>query len=260
MTLTAVRTEADARRHVTRIRLTASIVRENLPKLWRLIEEAKNGGDDRLLGYASWTAYVTDVFSDEPMRLPREERQQLVSMLAGEGMSTRAIAPIVGVDNKTVHNDLKRVAVVENSTPAGPSIIAPADPAVIEALDAIDQDVADSLDNDAPSPAWPDHVNLATGELPDEPATVTETHTVKVVTGLDGKSYTQTAPSAPRRSSIIDAARNAGWELRKAVERLERIQNDDRFTKNKVEILAALQPHLDFASEAISGLNDTTSN
>ena len=39
------------------------------------------------------------------MRLPREERQQLVAMLAGEGMSTRAIAPIVGVSIGTVHSD-----------------------------------------------------------------------------------------------------------------------------------------------------------
>jgi IS30 family transposase len=48
-------------------------------------------------------------------RLARGERQEMVAMLSAEGMSTRAIAPIVGVDNKTVHNDLRRV---ENSTPA----------------------------------------------------------------------------------------------------------------------------------------------
>lgn len=75
-----------------------------------------------------------------------------------------------------------------------------------------------------------------------------------VVTGLDGKEYKRPDPAAPRRGSLIDDARNAGWQLRKAVERLERIQEDDRFTKNKVEILAALQPHLDFANEVISDL------
>jgi transposase len=40
------------------------------------------------------------------MRLPREERQQLVAMLAGEEMSTRAIARIVGVSNFTVWKDI----------------------------------------------------------------------------------------------------------------------------------------------------------
>jgi len=65
---------------------------------------------------------------------------------------------------------------------------------------------------------------------------------------------TTDAPTAPRRTSIIDSARTAGWELRKAVERLERITSDDRFTKNKVEIMAALQPHLDFANEVFADL------
>jgi len=41
------------------------------------------------------------------MRLGRDERQQLVGYLAGEGLSTRAIAPIVGVDRKTVDRDIR---------------------------------------------------------------------------------------------------------------------------------------------------------
>jgi hypothetical protein len=92
-----------------------------------------------------------------------------------------------------------------------------------------------------------------TGEVI-EPTTVTETHTVKTVTGLDGKTYKTPEPKQERRASIIDAARTAGWELRKAVERLERIKSDDRFTKNEVEIMAALQPHLDFATEVFADL------
>jgi hypothetical protein len=55
------------------------------------------------------------------MRLERDVRQELVAELHAQGMSTRAIAPIVGVDNKTVHNDIKRIAGVENSTPEHPA-------------------------------------------------------------------------------------------------------------------------------------------
>lgn len=49
------------------------------------------------------------------MRLARGERQEMVQMLSAEGMSTRAIAPIVGADHVTVSRDL---AGVSNATPA----------------------------------------------------------------------------------------------------------------------------------------------
>lgn len=52
----------------------------------------------------------------------------VVSMLASEGMSTRAIAPIVGVSNMTISNDL---AGVKTFTP---------DPAP----DVFDRDVAEA--------------------------------------------------------------------------------------------------------------------
>ncbi|RKW69840.1 hypothetical protein DWQ67_10170 [Galactobacter caseinivorans] len=40
---------------------------------------------------------VKIVLESESMRLARDERQDMVRMLADEGVSTRAIAPIVGV-------------------------------------------------------------------------------------------------------------------------------------------------------------------
>ena len=43
------------------------------------------------------------------MRLERDARQELVAELAAEGMSTRAIAPIVGVTHKTIVKDLQVV-------------------------------------------------------------------------------------------------------------------------------------------------------
>ncbi len=47
--------------------------------------------------------------------LPAMERRDLVAWLSGQGMSTRAIAPIVGVSKDTVHRD---IAGVSNETPA----------------------------------------------------------------------------------------------------------------------------------------------
>lgn len=69
--------------------------------------EAKAGNAHLALGYASWTAYLSEVLGEEPMRLARGERQEMVQMLSAEGMSTRAIAPIVGASNFTVSKDLQ---------------------------------------------------------------------------------------------------------------------------------------------------------
>lgn len=50
------------------------------------------------------------------VRWCRPHRREVVAWLSGEGMSTRAIAPIVGADHVTVSRDLK--AGVANETPA----------------------------------------------------------------------------------------------------------------------------------------------
>lgn len=242
----ALLSAGDAQRLTQRIKLVASSVRDGLYKLRNLVDEARRSNAWQVLGFRSWTEYLADTLGSEPMRLARAERQELVAYLAGEGMSTRAIAPIVGVDQKTVSNDLRRE---ENSSP----VEQPVSVSVVPPVRGDDgQDAATGpVEGETPDPVA---VNPLTGEVIDGPVTVTETHTIKTVTGLDGKTYTKPEPHQPRRGSIIDDARNAGWQLRKAVERLERIHQDDRFSKNKAEILAALQPHLDFANEVISDL------
>lgn len=58
------------------------------------------------LGYASWGDYIKGEFNHAPLSLPREERKAVVSLLRGQGMSTRAIAPVIGVDKDTVRRDL----------------------------------------------------------------------------------------------------------------------------------------------------------
>lgn len=80
------------------------------------------------------------MLGDAPLQPERDARQELVAELSAAGMSTRAIAPIVGVDNKTVHNDLKRMAPVSNDTPEP----APADPEVVIHVDAATGEVIES--------------------------------------------------------------------------------------------------------------------
>ncbi len=98
----------DARRLTERIRLAATNYTDAKEKVLALVDEAKVGGAHIALGYKSWTAYLSDVLSDEPLRLARDERRELVGKLADEGMSTRAIAPIVGAHHSTIAADLDR--------------------------------------------------------------------------------------------------------------------------------------------------------
>lgn len=98
-------TEQDARRLTERIRLTALTYTEAKAKLLDLVQEAKECGAHEVLGYSSWQAYLSDVLGEEPMRLARDERQEMVKVLSSEGMSTRAIAPIVGASVGQVHAD-----------------------------------------------------------------------------------------------------------------------------------------------------------
>lgn len=100
-------TRDQAERLTERIRLTATSFMETRDKLARLIREAQDGEAHKALGIASWTEYVSQVFSDTPlMQLTRDQRRELVSELADEGMSTRAIAPIVGASHMSVARDL----------------------------------------------------------------------------------------------------------------------------------------------------------
>lgn len=96
----------DAYRLTQRIRTATSGAREAMETLSVLVEEARAGGAHAAMGFASWTDYLSSTLGASPMRLDREQRRELVAYLAGEGMSTRAIAPIVGVGDSTVQRDL----------------------------------------------------------------------------------------------------------------------------------------------------------
>lgn len=168
----------EAQRLTQRIKLTASSVRDGLFKLRNLVEEAKRSNVWQVLGYPSWTAYLADTLADEPMRLGRDERQQLVGYLSGEGLSTRAIAPIVGVHHDTVASDIKK-APVGNPTPGLPSVPVP----------FMDEQVAEITATEPPDDLDVS-VNFETGEVIEKP---------RKITGLDGKTYTHPQPSAEAR-------------------------------------------------------------
>jgi hypothetical protein len=119
-----------------RIRLLVGTINDNITKLDTLVQEAKVGQIHVALDFPSWTAYVADVFQVQ-VRLDREQRRELVSYLSGEGMSQRAIASVVGVDQKTVSNDLRSPG-EENSS-------LEAEPVFAEDFFADEQEMADCM-------------------------------------------------------------------------------------------------------------------
>jgi hypothetical protein len=58
------------------------------------------------LGYTSWDDDCTREFGTTRLRLPREERGEVVASLRESGLSIRAIASATGIDKNTVQTDL----------------------------------------------------------------------------------------------------------------------------------------------------------
>ena len=77
--------------------------------LWELIKEAYASRAWASLGYASWDDYCTQEFGTSRIRLPREERQEVVASMREIGMSTRAIASATGTPRRTVRRAMSEV-------------------------------------------------------------------------------------------------------------------------------------------------------
>lgn len=153
---------------------------------WQLIQEAYLSRAWSVLGYASWDDYCTREFGTSRLRLPREERQEVVSSLREIGMSTRAIAAATGMNQSTVVRDL----------PGGDAKASPRSvPARHEEPDqAITAAARDRMLN-------ADDLN----DTPDPPAPNPEPQ--QRVTGTDGKSYAAkpptTRPPQKQRTDVV---------------------------------------------------------
>jgi hypothetical protein len=104
--VTALVREDDARLLTDRIKAKLETIIVNRDAVIPLIHQARESGVHEVLGYKSWTAYVESEFGGVLPQLTRAERQPLVEELASIGMSTRAIAPIVGASEATVRRDI----------------------------------------------------------------------------------------------------------------------------------------------------------
>lgn len=196
----------------TDARILTDRIKVGVEAIWQLIEQAYVTRAWSVLGYTSWDDYCTREFGTSRLRLPREERQEVVASMREVGLSTRAIASAIGIDAKTVRNDLA-ITGAEKSSPATP-------------------------------PAQKEPVS--------PPATTT---------GIDGKTYSSTVPTAARKptrknvnvravvsSALIDIA--AG---RRALEALTRTQ----LSTQDEEARSSWAANLSESIEALTGFMNT---
>jgi hypothetical protein len=230
---------AAAERRAERIRLRLDAIADNYATVMPMIREAIEKRDDLALGYRSPGEYVSDRFGGALTRLGVEVRREVVRELTEAGMTTRAIAPVVGVSNKTVSLDQRApVTPVTPQTPVpAPEGEAEADAGITPRGEAVPSSVAPPEDKGAPEPPAP------------RPA----------VTGIDGKTYTRPEPkpkAQPSRKPLPDSFFDAAYDLNKAVDRVERLTNDDRFPRNAEQVAAKHRSDLTRAVEALSRVLD----
>lgn len=100
-------TMAEAERITTRIDLRLSSAAENYTVGMQLIREAVEGEAWKVMGYKSPGAYIVDKFGESLAGLGFDQRQLAAKTMTDLGMSTRAIAPVLGVSQATVSRDAR---------------------------------------------------------------------------------------------------------------------------------------------------------
>lgn len=109
-------TSEAAQRLSERITLRLDTIADNYAAVLPMIREAIERQAHVALGYRSPGEYVADRFGNSLAKLGVHVRREVVRELTEAGLSTRAIAPVVGVNNATVYRD-RQVAGVADATP-----------------------------------------------------------------------------------------------------------------------------------------------
>jgi len=236
---------ADADRRRQRIKRLLETMIQNRGKVLDLITEASENHDHIALGFKSWTDYVRTEYGGLLTRLTVEDRRETVLILSRTGLSTRAIAPIVGVGIGTVHRDL---AGVPFGTPD------------VEQVSHNATSGSEAVEHETPQPVTSIATRrqgcvvcgrrVCTGDCPQDIRTDPPTQLVDgslparrgpdTVVGIDGKRYPAPKPKPARRKPGQKATPGAFWdatyELRKKLTTLENVVKRDTFARNRKAI------------------------
>lgn len=205
-----------AERLTTRISLKLDAMADTYVGVMPLIREAIVRQAYVALGYRSVGEYVADRFGGSLGKLGVEIRREVVRELTDAGMSTRAIAPVVGVSDRTAAYDAARV---QPCTPEAP------------------EESPDRLI--VPMPPQDGKKSVVASPRP-------------AVVGIDGKTYPP--PKARPQRALPDQFFDAAFDLTKAVDRVVRLADDDRFPTNAPKVAAKHRDDLLRARDALDGV------
>jgi hypothetical protein len=195
-------------------------IKNKADELWEMIKQAYLRRAWDALGYQSWDDYCTREFGTARLRLPQEERAEVVASLRESGLSLRAIESATGISRPTIIKDLLSSEVV-NSLPPRPDV---------DADDLAEEPIATN-----PPGGVTDGTPGQTGRVAEALAKARDT-APRPITGLDGKRYPPKPSGAdqkPRRNPITDQFGSAVSDLTRVTNRIARLGADDRFDKNR---------------------------
>lgn len=236
-------TATDARALTDRIKV-------GVEAIWELIKQAYTERAWDALGYESWDDYCTREFGTSRLRLPREERTEVVASLRESGLSERAIASATGLGKGTVHREL---AGGPNGAPEPEPVDAEVVDEVAESLSDGDDELADAL-TESLIAAEPDLPPLPENYMNGQVAQPKPAPEPRSVIGTDGKKYNPkpSTPQQPKRKPLPETFDRAKQDLRSVVERVARLIADDRLEKNKDQIVGANLSDLIRARDALT--------
>lgn len=215
-------TATDARALTDRIKVGVEAV-------WDLITQAYVERAWGVLGYSSWDDYCTREFGTSRLRLPREERSEVVASLRESGLSIRAIAAATGDSPRTVRRSLESGGAY--ATPA------PAPFTGMDSTDLLDELTDDFEAREVICEQSADSRFISDNELAELNTPVPEPIAPKPITGIDGKTYTpKSTQKEPRRKPLEAGFFDATMRLNKAVTSLENLGKDDRLPRNKDQV------------------------
>jgi len=229
----------EAERITSRIADKLDTIADNLEQVLPLIGEALTRNAWKSLGYASPTAYVSERFAGALERLSPDVRRPVVAQLSAAGMSTRAIAPVVGVSDRQVRYDVNQGG---KSLPTSPAPKSDAE------LLAGAEWSPEAVEDEPRFTDEPGRVQQVTGNwnLPKSD---------KII-GPDGKHYPRPEPKEhkPKAEAITSQFSSAIVDLNRVLDRFHRISTNDNFNRKNKDQIAAL--HGNDLARAISELQN----
>lgn len=232
--MTEIATVDEARARAERIRTGLDSVHHTRND----IIDAYQARDWEALDYDSWASYVeTEFVAATRLRLPREDRRELVSTLRDAGMSTRAIADATGTSKNTITNDLSQIGTPE--------------PEAVTGLDGKGYAASKPAVTDLISP----------GDVAELNGDVSEPIDAEIVDDAPETPSQQPKPeSNSRRRPLTEAARSIAVDGRKWANRVGNLLDDDRFGRNRDAVGDVMRAELEEvrrtvnnAAEAIDG-------